>query len=142
MPVYATRQDMIDRFGEPEIRQLTDRRDPPAGAIDDAVLTEALEDADGMLDSYLAGRYTLPLADVPKILKRYACDITRFFLWKDNAGDTVRRAYEDAEKFLKAVAAGTVSLGLDADNQPVAVDAGGVSFEESRRVFGGDREYG
>ncbi|MBZ0251558.1 MAG: DUF1320 domain-containing protein [Burkholderiales bacterium] len=142
MPVYATRQEMIDRFGEAEIRQLTDRRDPPAGAIDDTVLDGALADADGMVDSYLAGRYQLPLASVPKILKRYACDIARYFLWKDNAGDTVRRAYEDAEKFLKAVAAGTVALGLDASNQPVAVADGGVSFNESRRVFGGEREIG
>lgn len=142
MPVYAIRQDMIDRFGEPEILQLTDRLDPPVGAIDDTVLNEALDDADGMVDSYLAGRYALPLASVPKILKRYACDIARFFLWKDNAGETVRRAYEDAQKFLKAVASGSVSLGLDAANQPVAVDAGGVSFNESRREFGGEREFG
>ena len=142
MPVYAVRQDMIDRFGEPEIRQLTDRLDPPAGAIDDTVLNEALDDADGLVDSYLAGRYALPLASVPKILKRYACDIARAFLWKDSAGETVHRAYEDAVKFLRAVAAGTASLGLDASNQPVTVDAGGVSFNESRREFGGEREFG
>lgn len=140
--MYAARQDMIDRFGEAEIRQLTDRRDPPAGAIDDTVLTEALEDADGLIDSYLAGRYALPLADVPKILKRYACDIARFYLWKDNAGEIVRQAYQDAEKFLKDVAAGKAGIGLDASNQPVPVSSGGVSFGESRREFGGDREFG
>lgn len=142
MPVYAVRQDMIDRFGEPEIRQLTDRRDPPAGAIDDTVLAEALDDADGLVDSHLAGRYTLPLASVPKILKRYACDIARFFLWKDSAGESVRKAYEDAKSFLEQVAAGKASIGLDATNTPVAVSSGGVSFNDSRREFGGEREYG
>lgn len=142
MPVYAVRQDMIDRFGEAEIRQLTDRRDPLAGAIDDTVLTEALEDADGLIDSFLAGRYTLPLADVPKILKRYACDIARFYLYRDNAGDAVKSAYEAADGFLRAVAAGKASLGLDSANAPVQVAGGGVSFSESRREFGGDREYG
>lgn len=139
---YAARQDLIDRFGETEIRQLTDKRDPPAGAIDDTVLDQALADADGVIDSFIASRYTLPLASAPKILKRYAADVARFFLWEDGASEVVRRAYEDALKFLKAVADGTVSLGLDSANEPVAPAAGGVSFNESRRVFGGEREYG
>ncbi len=138
---YAVRQDMIDRFGETEIIQLTDKADPPTGAIDDTVLNEALADADGVIDSYIGSRYTLPLGSVPRILQRYACDIARFFLNEDQAGETVRRAYDDALKFLKAVADGLVTLGLGEAAESAAL-SDGVSFNESRKVFGGDREYG
>lgn len=139
---YAVKQDMIDRFGQLEIQQLSDKATPPVGAINDVVLGKALDDADGAIDSYLAGRYTLPLASVPKIIKRYACDIARYFLWEDGASDVVRRGFDDAMKFLRQVASGDVSLGLDAANQAVAPAEGNVSFSEDRRVFGGDREYG
>ena len=139
---YVARQDLIDRFGEQEILQLTDKVDPPAGAIDDTVLGRAIADADGVIDAHLVGRYALPLASVPKILVRYACDLTRYFLWEDSASEPVMRAYKAAMAFLEAIAKGTASLGLDAANQPVATDGGSVSFNESRRVFGGDREFG
>lgn len=139
---YAVRQDMTDRFGEQELLQLTDKADPPAGAINDTVLNGALADADGVIDSHLVARYTLPLASVPKILKRYACDIARYFLWEDSASEPVVRAYKDAIKFLEAVAKGAASLGIDGANQPVATDGGSVSFNDSRREFGGEREFG
>ncbi len=142
MAVYAVKQDMIDRFGNQEIVQLTDRAVPPAGTIDDTVLGKSLDDADGVIDSHLASRYPLPLASVPKILKRYACDIARYFLYEDSAGEAVRRAFEDALKFLRSVADGTVSLGLDGANQAVSQSAGSVSFNDSRREFGGEREFG
>jgi phage gp36-like protein len=139
---YAARQDLIDRFGEQEIIQLTDKANPPAGVIDQAVLDSVSADADGVIDSYIASRYTLPLAAAPKILVRYACDITRYFLYGDQPGEAQRRAYDDAIKFLRSVADGTVSLGLDSANQAVAPAAGAVSFNDSRRDFGGEREIG
>ena len=65
--MYATRQDMISRFGEEEIRLLTDR-DGSAGAIVDAVLDQVLADASAEIDGYIGGRYRLPLVTVPQIL--------------------------------------------------------------------------
>lgn len=136
---YAVKQDLIDRFGEDELIQLTDRSASPV-AIDDTVLGKALSDADGVIDAHLAGRYTLPLASVPKLLVRYAADIARYFLYEDRAGESVRRAYEDALAFLKRVSEGKASLGLDASNAAVSPSSGGVEFNESRRDFA-DRRY-
>lgn len=135
MPTYATKQNLIDRFGEPELIQLTDRANPPSGVIDDTVLTRALEDADGEIDAALAARYTLPLVSIPKVLVKTACDIARYHLYEDAPGETVRQRYEDAKAFLKDLAAGKQTLGVDAGNTAIAAATGQAEFNESRRDF-------
>ena len=115
---YATQADLVERFGETEIIQLSDR--DRTGAIESAVVTAKLADADAEIDAYLATRYTLPLASVPTVLKRVACDVARYHLFDDRVTDDVRRRYEDALKFLQAVAKGTVSIGVDPIGQAPA----------------------
>lgn len=115
---YATQADLVERFGETEIIQLSDR--DRTGAIDSAVVTAKLADADAEIDAYLATRFTLPLASVSTVLKRVACDVARYHLFDDRVTDDVRRRYEDALKFLQAVAKGTVSIGVDPIGQAPA----------------------
>jgi phage gp36-like protein len=113
MAVYATVADLVRRYGEAEIQQLTDRLDPPAGAIDSAVAERALADADAEIDAYLAARYAVPMSPAPAVVGRLACDIARFRLWEDRASDEVRRRYEDARRMLEAIAAGRVSFAAE-----------------------------
>lgn len=129
---YATQQHMIDRFGEQELIELTDRA--TLGAIDAVVLGRALDDADGEINGYLATRHTLPLAPVPLVLTRVACDITRYFLYEDRATEAVRTRYQDAIKFLRGVSDGSITLGVDATNN-APVEPGGPQFSSGGRVF-------
>ena len=131
---YATRQNMIDRFGEEELVQLTDRKDPPARVIDDGVLTKALEDASAFIDGYLQGRYTLPLTNVPTTLERIACDIARYYLYEDAVTDAVKQRYQDATRFLADVSAGRIDLGLDSANNAVTV-SNTPEYSAPDRVF-------
>ncbi len=108
---YATQQDMIDRFAQVELIQITDRNN--TGSIDAAVLGQALADADAAVDGYLASRYTLPLATIPKSLTRVACDIARYYLYDNAATEEVRNRYADAVKLLTALARGDITLGPD-----------------------------
>lgn len=105
---YATQTDLVDRFGEAEIAQRTNRVD--GLNIDTVVLGRALGDADAEIDSYLAARYTLPLASTPVVLNRLACDIARYRLYDDGTPDTVRQRYEDAVSLLKRFSSGDVLL--------------------------------
>lgn len=109
---YATQADLVTRFGEDELIQLTDRAG--AGVPDATIVGRALADAEAEMDGYLAARYALPMATVPGVLVRIACDIARYRLWEDRASDEVRRRYEDARRILESIAKGTVSLGLPA----------------------------
>lgn len=127
---YATQQDMVDRFEEGELIQLTDHEN--IGVINTVVLAKALDDADAFIDGYLASRYTLPLAVVPKSIVRMACEITRYFLYDNLAPDEIRRRYEDAEKFLAALAKGSITLGPDPDD---AGSAGAPEVSTPGRIF-------
>ncbi len=114
---YATKQNMIDRFAQSELIQLTDRAQPPTGAIDDTVLNAALADANAEIDGYLMGVYQLPLPTVPANLVILACDIARYKLYDDRATEQVTKRYDDAVKYLTRVGKGELSLGLDSSNQ-------------------------
>jgi phage gp36-like protein len=139
---YATQSDLVTRFGDTELIQLTDRQGT-VGEIDSAVVDRALLDADAEIDGYLAARYALPLASVPRLVLGAACDIARYRLYDDRATEQVTRRYEDAIKLLKLIAEGKVQLGLDAAAQPVVV-AGGPQAEGADRVFSRDllADYG
>jgi phage gp36-like protein len=117
---YAISQDMIDRFGEPELVQLTDRSN--TGAIDQTVLQRALDDAGDELDTYIGSRYQLPLASVPPVLTRVACDVARYRLFDDQAPQEVRTRYADAVTLLTRIAGGQLSLGLPTATPEAASD--------------------
>lgn len=125
---YVTQQQLIDRFGQEELIQLTDRAN--AGSIDAAVLDRAIADAGAEINGHLAGRYQLPLATVPEIIALYCGDIARYRLYDDHAPEEVRNRYKDAVDFLKLVAKGTVRLGAD---EPAPT--GGAQIETGGRVF-------
>ncbi len=127
---YCTQQNFADRFDEQELIQLTDRAIPPAGVVDTVVIAQALADADAEIDGYLAGRYALPLASVPPRLTRLAADIARYYLYDNRASEEVRTRYEDAIKYLLALAKGEIALGAD---PPPA--AGAPQYSAPGRVF-------
>jgi len=136
---YCTKQDLIDRFSEQELVELTDRN--RVGLVDDAVLDIRIGDADGIIDSFLGGRFTLPLAEVPRSLMRIACDITWFFLNKDHATDQVRQAYVDALQFLREAERGERHLGVSASggeakvSDSASMTSGGRTFDRSDKSF-------
>lgn len=132
---YAVQADLVGRFSEQEIIQLTDRQG--LGVIDVDVLQQALLDADAEIDGYIGSRVTLPLTTVPRILVGYACDIARYKLYADDATEQVRLRYQDAIKFLALVGQGKLSLGVDTANEPVAT-SGGVQSSAPDRVFNAD----
>lgn len=129
---YATQQNLIDRFGQAEIAQLTDRTN--GTTIDATVVGKALADADGEINGYLAIRYTLPLSPVPTIIERLACDIARYYLFEDRVTEVVKARYDAAVKFLTSVSKGVVTLGVDsASAEPAAADS--VQFTTGQKVF-------
>ncbi|HMS05352.1 MAG TPA: DUF1320 domain-containing protein [Burkholderiaceae bacterium] len=134
---YATQADMVDRFGEAELVQRTNRL-TGGTAIDTVVLGRALADADAEVNGYLAVRYAMPLAATPPVITRVACDLARYYLHDDKVPDTVRQRYEDAVALLKRLAAGDVTLGPDAAAPPPAAAPGSVAeaVQAPARLFG------
>ncbi|MFY2646294.1 phage protein Gp36 family protein, partial [Achromobacter insuavis] len=103
---YATATELLIRFDSDEISQRADRMVPrlvtdemlriaasggdlsgftpeERAAIARAMekVDRALADARNTIDSYIAGRYTLPLSSVPQVLIRIACELARYYLY-------------------------------------------------------------
>lgn len=115
---YATKADLIARFGEAELVAFTDRADPPNGAVDDSVVDQALGDADSEINTFLAARIATPVAPVPGIVNLWACVIARYRLSKDLATDRITNDYAAAVKAMQMFANGTTSLGDDGPTPP------------------------
>ncbi|WP_143869883.1 gp436 family protein [Catenovulum sediminis] len=113
--MYATLVDMVARFGEDELILLAQRDD--SSVEFDEVVNQALQDATAEINGYIAGRYTLPLAQTPEVLKRNCCDIARYLLSDDRAPEQVEKRYQATIQFLRSVGKGELSLGLS-NNQP------------------------
>ena len=137
---YATKQDLIERFGETELLQLTDRINRPPQAIDDAVVDRALADADALADGFVGKVAKLPLAAVPPALTKVCADLARYYLHGKSAekDGAVARAHNEAMGWLRDVARGLVQLDLGpAGGSAPAEPAGGGAIRAKRadRVF-------
>lgn len=139
--MYADVADMVARFGDLEVMQISDRN--ADGQIDDDVVLVALADATAEIDAYL-GRFKQPFAEVPPILKRLCCDIARYRLTATSGvqiTEEIRIRYKiDVLDLLKALAKGEVQLGLDSAGEQVAASENSIVFTNPKnRIFARDK---
>lgn len=138
---YATVDDMVLRYGQQELVQLTDLAHIPPSVIDEMRVQRALDDAGAAIDGYLGQVYRLPLHGclkpaapgagpeyvMPPVLARLECDIARFYLYDDLSPENeVVRRYQLAIKDLQAFADGRAMLACPWGGSPgelVASDA-------------------
>ena len=104
---YATRADLVARFGAGEMDLLAPLDEADASARADA----ALADASAEFDAVLADGYDLPLpAGEYPLLKAAACDVARLRLYDEAAPDVVMGRASSARKRVGQVAAGALAL--------------------------------
>lgn len=137
--MYATLDSLIKRYGRDEITTLALDENRQ---LDVEKVEEALGDASETIDSYLGGRHTLPLLQVPAVLERHCCYIARYFLERNRATDQARKDYEDSIRYLEKVAAGAISLGIaengetvESENVAIIESAGSVWARGKSRGF-------
>ncbi len=131
---YATEQNLVDRFGSAAVLALADR--DQSGSNDPAVIAAALADADDLVNSYLAGRYALPLSVTPGVLTTHAATIAYYKLHGDDVTDKVRKDYEDTLAWLAKVAKGEIELEA-AGVEPTA-EPSDIQISAPDRVFSRD----
>ena len=149
---YSTRTEVREMIkddalnaiiGDAFIEEPAQREELVAPLID-----EAIADADGEIDGYLAKRYAVPLAPVPKVINKFSKDIAVYNLFSrigidEGTGEkTYLNRYNAAVKFLTLVAEGKVSIGADIDGDPASAAAAGFSIRSSPRLFKRDQMRG
>ncbi len=131
---YATQQQLTARYGERLLLQVADRTDPPAGAIDAAIVAQALADTDAVIDGYLAGRYQLPLASIPPQLPPIAQSIAIYKLHVYEPEKKIADEYQAAIADLVRIANGVIRLAV-AGIEPTSSGASGVETIDRERDF-------
>lgn len=130
---YVTSEEMVARFGEREMIQLTDR-DNETGEVNLDVLNAALADAQAEVDGYISVRYATPLVTVPDVVKSITADIARYRLYDTEVPETVEKRYEAALRFLRDVSARRASLDKDLNGEDAPV-SNGIRISSRPRVF-------
>lgn len=110
-----TQQDLIDRFGEVELAELSDH-DQHAD-INAVVVAKAIADAQSEAMSYLAAAGIAKAVQLspPSALKIKLCDIARYYLYENGMIEVVETRYNRAIVWLKDVMRNP-SMLVDADN--------------------------
>lgn len=139
---YAVQNDMLVRFGAAELVQLTDIGTPRTGAIVTEVLERAITDASAWIDSYLVGRYALPITDPSAlaVLNLHCCNEARYLLMTAQADEAAVKAHDERIAYLKAVAKGDIAL-VPPVSVPPAAGVGDVVFSGGSTIFSRD-SYG
>ncbi|EAP6366933.1 DUF1320 domain-containing protein [Salmonella enterica] len=107
--MYASAQDMRDRYEN--IDDLL--RLPGTDDLNEKKLTQALNDAGALVDSYLLAKYSLPLAVVPQVLVQHCCTVAFYYLCDEQPSEQARDRYREALTWLREVKNGGISIGVD-----------------------------
>lgn len=108
---YSTLTDLKKILPEESLIQLTD--DDNVGTVNEGRVTEAISQADGEIDAYIGGRYSVPLSTVPAIIRRCSCDISVYILYKRRVEvipETRATSYKDAIRVLEQIRDGKMPL--------------------------------
>ena len=136
--MYATRDDLVGRFGDMAVGQLESMHDDGLQAT-----ANALSDASEKMNSYLSIRYKTPL-NKTEHLKLVCADIARYLLYMNEPTDEVEARYKEAIKWLQDVGAGkanvTFNTPLTDEEQQSTYIKPAVPIGDSYRgqVFGDD----
>ena len=135
---YCTQADIVRRIGTDDLVKLSDYDGD--GSPDAAVVTQAIEDAQGDIDSYLETKFAVPVTPTPDVLRKHCVTMAIYYLQlgRDSVTEHYRKAYEDILKWLKDVVAGTATLG-SGTTPAASPGAPNVRYDVQPRAFGRDK---
>ncbi len=105
------------------------------------VVEEAVRQAEELVDAHLRGRYVLPLAPVPTVVKDMTVNLARHWLYArrpegSELPDAVTRTYKSALQMLESIRDGKLTIGAPTgEAQP---EPGEIKVRAKRRMFDTD----
>ncbi|WP_126975039.1 gp436 family protein [Frigidibacter oleivorans] len=132
--MYATLQQLTDRYGARMLVALTDRGEMSTGEIDVPTVDRALADTAATIDGYLMVRYRLPLAEVPALVTDLALAIAIWKLHTSAADPKIEADYKEAIRQLRDLSSGAMRLDV-AGVEPEAPGGSGVRLIDRERPF-------
>mgnify|MGYP001585036095 CR=1 FL=1 len=134
--MYSTLTDIKKLIPETAIIQLTD--DENAGVVNQTRVDEAIAQADAEIDSYCGGKYSVPFATVPDIVKKISVDIAIYNLYSrrvEEMPETRSDRYKNAIRQLEGIAKGNISIGEATEPTPATQGGPKTNKADSDRIF-------
>lgn len=131
---YCTLADLKNQADESILIQLTDDED--TGEVVTSVTDQAIADAGAEIDGYCGQRYDLPFDPVPVLVRKMAVDIALYNLHgrrPDSLPEERADRYKQAVAFLRDVAKGTATLGVNDPSDPE--DSNAPRIVSATRIF-------
>lgn len=126
------------RISLTQLQQLTSE---DGASVVQSVIDSAISDADELINSYCAKKYTVPFNPVPSRIANLSADLAKFYLYKKRsdvfggeAPKAIRDLYDDSLNFLKDVAIGKAVIEGAVIPPANPITTGG-SFHSNKRVF-------
>lgn len=143
---YSQQSDLSPaRIPEADLVQLC--RDDAGDAMDDAavlVFEAARDDADSEIDAFLGERYTVPLDEVPEMVRRISVALTLYHLYaRRYPGEVPKLVLDDYRRkraLLRKIADGQPTLGVQP--APGANPERAARLTSHTRVFSRDKLAG
>jgi len=137
---YCTQANIEERYSEQSVVAYADHNKD--GTADADVITRAITDACGLMDSYLQKQFVVPVpAPIPPSLRDCAITLAwcRLLRGRQSMTEEERLACKEALDWLKAVAAGEIEIGL-VPKPTASASAPGVRYQVDDREFGRDKD--
>jgi phage gp36-like protein len=130
---YLSIAEFVARSGLEEVVRMTDVRGD--GRIDRQLLVSTLIAVQSVADALLAGRFAVPLAEVPEIVKTALADMARARLYPRGAPDGVAEQGKAGLRILERLAEGRMTL-------PTLAPAAPAPSTTPILISPGQRQYG
>lgn len=134
---YATLQQLIDRYGQSMIVDMTDRGEMATGAIDPLVVARALADTDAVINGRIAARHDLAAvaAEVPAVLVDIALCIAIWKLHRFDPPQKIKDDYAEAMRQLREIGDGTMRLPTATGEEIAGNGETGARVTDRERPF-------
>lgn len=114
MSDYCTLEDIKQVISEAELIQLTDDNNI---SVNIDVVDSAIKYAQTTINGYLRSRYTLPLIEIPELLKVFAVDLVVYRLHSRrlvrDMPESLENSYKNVIGELGKIQKGIVTLGIE-----------------------------
>jgi phage gp36-like protein len=141
IPEFATIADMEARFDRDELVHLTNQSGDDG--IDAARLNQQLKRANNEVLSHIAAKYDVGAGLDQVAIDRLcdiACDLARYYLYRETPADGVKDRYQMARADLRDLRDGKTKL--DTGSQEVTARPEGVLISAPDKIFGRDSMSG
>ena len=121
---YCTAADLEAAIGREALLTVAGDRD--TDTVDADAVARAITVVNSLIDGWLRTRYSLPLPDVPELLRRAAARLVHAELVDENttSSDLIESRAAAARKLIENIAAGRIRIGGDLDADPGDGNAG------------------